>query len=129
MALFELCKKAVFTSWGYSDMHSYVENQFTFLYSLHGSLPTMEALSQGRVEMSWALVHSHGLQGPLAPSGQVPKGSYQLMKDAIRMGTYFNILMCFPAFFPFSHIDEISGSGFGLLLNSFVVPAFRLKSG
>lgn len=70
-----------------------------------------------------------GLQGSLAPSGQMPKGSFQLMKDAITMGIYFHMLMSFPLFSPFSHIDEISGSGLRLLLSSFLVPAFRLKSG
>lgn len=107
-------------------MQSYTGDQFTFLYSLHGSPPTM---SQGRVKLSWALVHSHGLQGSLAPSGQMPKGSFQFLKDAIIMGIYFHILISFPRFSPFSHIDEISGSGLRLLLSSFVVPAFKLKTG
>lgn len=126
MALFKLYKIAVFRSWGCSYMEWYMGDQFSFLFSLHGSPPTM---SWGRMKISWALVHSHGLQGSLAPSGQIPKGSFQLMKDAIRIGTYFHILMSFPPFLPFSHVDEITGSGLRLLPCSFVVPAFRLKSG
>lgn len=125
MAFCKLCKKAVFRCCGCSYMQSYMGDQFSFLFSLRGSPLT---ISQGRVKRSWASVCSHGLQRSSAPSGQVPKGSFQLMKDAIRMGTYFHILMSFPPFSPFSHIDEITGSVLRLLLSPFLVTAFRLKS-
>lgn len=90
---------------------------YTWGISLHSCTASMDPY------LKWRLCHksenimglgtnSHGLQGSLAPSGQVPKGSFQLMKDTIRMGTYFHILLSFPPLLPFSHIDEISGSGF-----------------